>query len=65
MADHYYGVDLGHGADPAAVTTGTSSTASLDVELRVLDGITGMSKAKIILALDTIKAKIVQSDAPA
>ena len=65
MADHYYGVDLGHGADPAAVTTGTSSTATLDVELRILDGITGMNKQKVLLALKTIAEKIVKSSAPA
>lgn len=65
MADHYYGVDLGHGADPSAVTTGTSSTASLDVELRILDGISGMNKQKVLLALKTIAEKIVKSSAPA
>lgn len=65
MADHYYGVDLGHGADSSVVTTGTSSTATLDVELRVLDGISGMSKAKILLALAVIKDAIVKDNAPA
>ena len=65
MADHYYGVDLGHGADASAVTTGTSSTATLDVELRILDGITGMNKTKVLLALKTIADKIVKSSAPA
>ena len=65
MADHYYGVDLGHGADSSSVTTGTSSTATLDVELRILDGITGMNKQKVLLALKTIAEKIVKSSAPA
>lgn len=65
MADHFYGVDLGHGADSSAVTTGTSSTATLDVELRILDGITGMNKQKVLLALKTIAEKIVKSSAPA
>ena len=65
MADHYYGVDIGHGTDPAAVTTGTSSTATLDIELRILDGVTGMNKKEVIKALDTIKLHIIKASAPA
>jgi hypothetical protein len=64
MADHYYGVDLGHGIGSNAVTTGTSSTATLDVELRVLDGVTGQSKLNVIKALKAIEAHIKAGSAP-
>lgn len=65
MASHFYGVDLGHGIDRNNVTTGTSSTASLDVELRVLDGVAGQNKKNVLIAIEAIKAKIVAGDAPA
>jgi hypothetical protein len=72
MADHFYGVNVGHGLEPggvagaAGVLTGTSTT-SAKVELRVEDGVSGLSGNKFILlqALDAIRAKIVESDAPA
>jgi hypothetical protein len=72
MADHFYGVDVGHGLEPggvagaAGVTVGTS-TASTHVELRVTDAVAGLTgnKGVLLRALDAIRAKIVESDAPA
>jgi len=64
MADHFYGVAVGHGADSSAVTFGTS-TGSTAIELRVTDGVTGMNKKELLKALATIKDYIVEADAPA
>ncbi len=64
MADHYYGVDVGPGMDPGAVTFGTS-TGSTKVELRVTDATTGMTKTELLKSIDTIRADIVQRDEPA
>jgi len=63
MADTFYGISVGHGLDPAAVTV-AASTTSLPIELRVLDG-AGLSKSALLLALDTIKARVVENNAPA
>lgn len=62
MADHYYGIDLGGGIGAGKVTAGTSSTAALDVELRVLDGVSGMDKKEIVKAVKAILAYIVTDD---
>lgn len=64
MANHYYGVNRGAGIDPNNVTVGTS-TGSKDVELVVLDGVSGQNKTDVLKALDAIRAKLVTSDAPA
>lgn len=63
MANHYYGVNLGAQA-PGDVTVGTS-TGSKDVELVVLDGVTGMNKHELLKAVEVIANKIAVSDAPA
>lgn len=62
MADHFYGIDLGGGIGAGKVTAGTSSTAALDVEVRVLDGVAGLDKNGIIKALKAIEAYIVTDD---
>lgn len=64
MADHFYGVDMGAGIDPYNVSTGTSTT-SKKVELRIEDGVTGNNKLQVLKALEAIKAKLVEADAPA
>jgi hypothetical protein len=64
MADHFYGVNIGAGADPAGVSTGTSTT-SKKVELRIEDGVSGNSKVEVLKAIDAIKAAIIEGDAPA
>lgn len=65
MADHFYGIDApGAGADPDGVSTGTSTT-SKKVELRVEDAVSGNNKTEVLKAIDTIRAYIVESDAPA
>lgn len=64
MADHFYGVAVGAGIAPSAVTIGTV-TAGSNVELRVTDGLATMSKTDLLKALDAIEAAIVTSNAPA
>lgn len=64
MANHYYGVDVGAQFASDAVSTGTSTT-SKKVELRIEDGVSGMTKIEVLKALEKIKAKITASDAPA
>lgn len=64
MADHFYGVNMGAGADEAGVSTGTSTT-SKKVELRVEDGVSGNNKTEVLKAIEAIKAKIISGDAPA
>ena len=67
MADHFYGANLGHGADPggsgaaAGVLTGTSTT-SAKIELRIEDGVSGITnnKVAVALAIDAIKAKVLE-----
>ena len=64
MADHYFGVNMGGGADPSVVAEGTSTT-SKNVELRVTDGVTGNNKVEVLKALETIKNRIIKDNAPA
>lgn len=64
MADHFFGANIGAGADPSGVSTGTSTT-SKKVELRVEDGVSGNNKLEVLKAIEAIKAKISSSDAPA
>ncbi|UOF83098.1 hypothetical protein [Caudoviricetes sp.] len=65
MADHFYGVNLGGGADPFGVSTGTSTT-SKKVELRIEDSVTGLqgNKVEILRAIEAIKSKILEGNAP-
>lgn len=64
MADHFIGVDIGGGFDPAGLSTGTSTT-SKKIELRINDAVSGNSKMEVLKALDEIKAYIVKNNAPA
>ncbi len=63
MANTYYGVTT-PGSNLGGVTV-SASTTSKNVELVVLDGVTGRSKAQLLRAIDAIKAKIATSNAPA
>lgn len=64
MADHFYGVNIGGGADPSGISTGTSTT-SKKVELRVNDGVSGNNKMEVLRAIEEIKAYIIEGNAPA
>ncbi len=72
MADHFYGVNVVHGVEPGGagthtgVATGTSTT-SAKVELRVEDGVAGITgnKGALLRAIDAIKSKILEDSAPA
>ena len=65
MADHFFGVNIPGGTRAIGnVSTGTSTTSE-EVELRVLDGVTGNNKVQVLLALEAIKAKILTGNAPA
>ena len=64
MADHYYGANIGAGADPAGVSTGTSTT-SKKVELRIEDGVSGNNKMEVLRAIEAIKSAIIEGNAPA
>lgn len=63
MADTFYGADIGDGAGAEGVSTG-SSTTSKKVELRVEDGVSGNNKKEVLKALEAIKAKIIEGNAP-
>jgi hypothetical protein len=52
---------MGAGQDASNVSTGTSTT-SKNVELVVLDGVSGNNKKLVLLAIEAIKAKILKSD---
>jgi hypothetical protein len=65
MANHYFGIDVpGARNGIGNVSTGTSTT-SKNVELVVLDGVTGRSKEELIEAVEAIKMKIIAGDEPA
>lgn len=64
MANHYFGANIGAGADPTGVSTGTSTT-SKNVEVVVLDGVSGNNKFEVVRALEAIILKILQGNAPA
>lgn len=63
MANHYYGVTI-PGADPGDVTKDTSTT-SKNVELVVLDGVSGMTKLELVRAVEQIRDYILTDDQPA
>lgn len=55
MADHFVSLNRGvEGFKNSDFTTGTSSTATDDIELRVLDG-QSLTKLDVIKALDAFK----------
>lgn len=64
MANHYFGADLG-AQSPDDVATGTSTT-SKNVELVVLDGVTGLTgeKQRLLKLIELIEQKVAASDAP-
>ena len=64
MADTFYGVNIGGGIEPFNVSTG-SSTTSKKIELRIENGVSGMSKTEVLKALEAIDAKIIEGNAPA
>lgn len=64
MANHYYGVSIGAGADASGVSTGTSTT-SKKIELRIEDGVTGMNKMEVLKALEALAEYISKNNAPA
>ena len=69
MADHFYGVSIGVGADPDTAAGGTgvtfgTSTASTAIELRVTDG-AGVTKVDLLKALEVIEYYVAQAGAPA
>lgn len=64
MANHYYGVTV-PGAQTAGSVTKSTSTTSKNVELVILDGVTGNNKAAVLRALDAIRNYITTDSAPA
>lgn len=62
MAQRYYGVDRGE-QDKRNVTEGSSTTATLDVEVRI-DLAATMSKQEVLLALNTIEQAIFEDTWP-
>lgn len=66
MADHFYGVAVpGSGQGIGNVTKATSTTSADNVELRVHDGVSGLNKVNVLLALEAIRDFITTDSAPA
>lgn len=66
MADHFYGVKVpGGNLGLGAVDFATSTTAADNVELRVKDGVSGLDKTQVLMALEAIQAYISTANAPA
>jgi len=57
MASHYISFNKGAGISPANLTTGTSSTAGDQIELRTLDG-QSLTQVDVRLALEAFEAYI-------
>lgn len=66
MANHCFGITVpfAGGGDVSAVSTSTGGT-SKNVELVVLDGVTGRSKVQLIKALELFIEYIATHDEPA
>lgn len=66
MTDRFYGCEFGTNGpgNVPSVTEGSSSTASLDVEVRVTYDATNNSKQATLDALDAIRAAIIQDTWP-
>ena len=66
MADHFYGVNKGAGADPngdvgfQAVAVGTSTTGK-SIELRLHDG-DALNKIEVLKALEALEDYILRPD---
>lgn len=65
MANHYFGISQPGAttADVNDVSTGTSTT-SKNVELVVLDGVTGRNKFQVLSAIEAIYNKVALADEP-
>jgi hypothetical protein len=59
MAQFYVGVDRGADYNPDALTTGSSTTAGLDIELR-MDVAAGWTTVELEAVLDAIERYIFQ-----
>lgn len=64
MANKYYGCEFQPNGPATSLTTGSSSTAALDVELRVTYDATGNSKQQVLNAIDAIRAGVIQDTFP-
>jgi alkaline phosphatase len=64
MANHYYGVTI-PGAQASGSVTKATSTTSKNVELVILDGVTGANKVEVLKALEAIANHITTDNAPA
>lgn len=62
MADHFYGVNVGDSL--GAVVKGTA-TGATNVELRITDAVTGMSKVEALRLIEVIESYIETDNAPA
>lgn len=65
MANTYYGITVPGARQFTGGVTKAASTTSKNVELVVLDGVTGRSKEELLDALEAIKAYITTDNAPA
>lgn len=65
MADHFYGITIPGARQYVGGVSKATSTTSRNVELRVTDGVTGMSKEELLDAVEAIKAYITTDNAPA
>lgn len=62
MADRFWGVEFG--GDKVSVVEGGSSTAALDVEVRITYDATANSKEAAIRALEVIRSRLVEDTWP-
>jgi hypothetical protein len=65
MADHFYGVTVPGGPQGIGNVTKGTSTNSANVELRVHDGVTGLTKVEVLAALEAIADYLTTDNAPA
>lgn len=65
MANHYYGITVpGANQTVGGVTVGTSTTGK-NVELVLLDGVSGNSKEEVLAAVEALYNYIATDAAPA
>ncbi len=62
MADKFYGVEFG--GDKVAVVKGNTSTATLDVEVRITYDATNNSKMAVLKAIEALEARITEDTWP-
>ena len=65
MANQYYGITVPGGNALTGAVTKATSTTSKNVELVVLDGVSGMTKEELLASLDAIIAYVQTDNAPA